>query len=345
VLDHATDSPNIPGLAPGLGPRPEVERRRGDSSWERVGMNPDLIYREHRDDALASQVTAEEYTTFVAMPFGERFSYQSREVFNRVICAAAARATERGEAARPFARPVRGDDLAGVAGVITEDIIVKILESHFFVADLTFANPGVLLEAGTALGLKPNGQIILLLQGDPGKDLHFDIRNNRVIPYDPDGKVEEIATAFIAAAGAFERDRQKYVESVTRSLSPEAIASLFCYALSQQPVLQQQSPGKGLSIYRGLGDLYEKATSDTRVVMHLSMRELIAKRLMFGAFESFPLTGDSLLKLLQSTESELERRAADALRLHATELGWVVIKHFWPALGRTEPARSPTSPA
>src|SRR5262249_192471 len=149
-----------------------------------------------------------------------------------------------------------------------------ILESHFFVADLTFANPGVLLETGAALGLKPTKQIILLLQGKT-EELHFDIRNNRVIPYDRDGAVEEIAAAFSAAARAFEDDRQRYVESVTRSLSPEAIASLFCYALTQQPVRQQQSPSKGFSIYRGLGELYEKATSDTRVVIHMSMRKLI----------------------------------------------------------------------
>src|SRR4051794_30740791 len=119
-------------------------------------MNPDRIYRQHRHDALASQVTAEEYATFVAMPFGDRFSYRSRDVFENVICAATIRANERKEAAKPFARPVRVDDRPGVAGVITEDIIVDILESHFFVADLTFTNTGVLLEAGAALGLKPN---------------------------------------------------------------------------------------------------------------------------------------------------------------------------------------------
>ena len=180
-------------------------------------MNPDRIYRQHRDDALARQVTASEYATFVAMPFGDRFSYRSKDVFERVICAAATRATERKEAARPFARPVRADDKPGLAGVITEDIVVDILESHFFVADLTFANAGVLLETGAALGLKSNNQIILLLQGDP-RDLHFDIRNNRVLRYDSDGAVEEIATAFISAARAFESDRQRYVESVTRSL-------------------------------------------------------------------------------------------------------------------------------
>ncbi len=87
---------------------------------------------------------------------------------------------ERDETRRQFSPPRRIDDEPGVAGVVTEDIVVRILESHLFLADLTFENPGVLLEVGVALGLKPNNQIILILQGSPSA-LHFDIRNNRVI--------------------------------------------------------------------------------------------------------------------------------------------------------------------
>jgi hypothetical protein len=276
-------------------------------------MNPDRIYREHRDDALARQVTAHEYTTFVAMPFGDRFSYRSRDVFDWAICAAAACATERDEAARPFARPIRADDRAGVAGVITEDIIVDILETHFFVADLTFANPGVLLEAGAALGLKPNGQIILLLQGDP-RDLHFDIRNNRVIRYDSDGAVEEIASALIAAARAFEDDRQRYVESVTRSLSPDAILYLNGYA-----ILQKDSPGQGGSpanLQIG-GNL-----TIGSIRYYDALRELTQRRLLRIDYAPPPSATPAL------------RLAELYFVSHATELAWAVIEHMWPALRR-----------
>ena len=43
-------------------------------------MNADRIYREHRDEAMASQFAADSYSTFVAMPFAEKFSYRSRIV-------------------------------------------------------------------------------------------------------------------------------------------------------------------------------------------------------------------------------------------------------------------------
>ncbi len=138
-------------------------------------MNPDRIYSQHRDEALAKQITAGEYVTFVAMPFTEHFSYRSRNVFDEVIRAAVDRASERREVLRPFGAPKRTDEDPGIARVITEDIVVSILESHIFVADLTFENPNVVLETGVALGLKPNGQIILLLKGQPD-ELHFDIR-------------------------------------------------------------------------------------------------------------------------------------------------------------------------
>ena len=84
-------------------------------------MNPDRIYRQYRDEALAKQVTADEYSIFVAMPFGERYSYRSGEVFDNVICAAARRATEMGKACHPFAVPTRVDKMAGVAANITEN--------------------------------------------------------------------------------------------------------------------------------------------------------------------------------------------------------------------------------
>ena len=104
-------------------------------------MNPERIYRQHRDEALAQQITAGAYTTFVAMPFSDRFSYRSRQIYTEVIHAPAQRASQLEQARRSFSPPLRIDGEARVAGVITEDIIVKILESHLFLADLTFRTP------------------------------------------------------------------------------------------------------------------------------------------------------------------------------------------------------------
>jgi hypothetical protein len=293
-------------------------------------MNPDRIYRQYRDDALARQFTAEKYTTFVAMPFRDQYSYHSREVFEKVICSAAARATERNEAARPFAIPFRVDDLAGVAGVITEDIVVGILESHFFLGDLTFSNGGVLVETGTALGLKPNGQIILIMQGDL-RDLHFDIRNNRVLSYDsrnPVDATEQIATAFIAAARAFEDDRERYVESVTRSLSSDAISCLKYYG-----VLQKRHPRERRSLHRRVVDeAYESGFPlfpDAAVFPHAvvlftdAARELIEKRLLWTDYQ------------VGATPE-----GNDAFGMHATDLGWLVIERLWPELRRPSTSAS-----
>jgi hypothetical protein len=301
-------------------------------------MNPDRIYRQHRDDALADQVTATEYATFVAMPFEERFSYRSRDVFKEVICAAATLATNRREMAIPFACPKRADDRPGVAGVITEDIVVDILESHFFVADLTFANAGVLLEAGAALGLKSNDQIIFLLQGDP-RDLHFDIRNNRVIRYDSGGAVEVIATALIAAARAFEGDRQRYVESVKRSLSPDAIQCLRWYA-----ELRKKHPGEHVSLHRKsalqiiersmpLDEVRMEPEEKERWILEMLLafghatRELIQRRLLWTDYKTKVPATDL------NPDAE-PGQLVDVHGMHATDLGWAVIEHMWPELRR-----------
>src|SRR6185436_3583062 len=103
-------------------------------------MNPDLIYSQYRDDALARQATATEYSTFVAMPFRDRFSYRSKQVYAEVIQAAAVNANELKQTPRPFGIPRRIDDGAGTAVVITEAIETEILRSHLFIGDMTFEN-------------------------------------------------------------------------------------------------------------------------------------------------------------------------------------------------------------
>jgi hypothetical protein len=72
-------------------------------------MNPYRIYRDEWARALAIQTTATKYTTFVAMPFQNRFSYRSHEILNSVIRAAADEANRRAETPRQFDRPDRVD--------------------------------------------------------------------------------------------------------------------------------------------------------------------------------------------------------------------------------------------
>lgn len=267
-------------------------------------MNPERTYREYRDAALAKQITATSYSTFVAMPFGSRFSYRSGDVFRSVITAAAKTATERSETPFPFADPVRADTNAGPAVVITDEIVRGILESHVFLADLTNENAGVLLETGVALGLKSNRQIVLIMQGAQS-ELHFDIRNNFVISYDRDGAIDVIAGALIGAALAFEEQRDRHVTLVTKTLSPDAI-----YCLGQYGYLRKKNPGQGFSLHEGSrGEKFSKADGVVRFAA--ATKELRDKGLLYTDY----------------TPGKPPK--VDKFGSHATELGWAVMEHLW----------------
>jgi hypothetical protein len=272
-------------------------------------MNPDHIYRQYRDDALARQITAEEYSTFVAMPFVEHYSYRSTKIYKEVIQVAAKKASDNAQIRRKFSSPKRIDAAPGVAGVVTEEIIVHILEDHLFLADLTFENPGVLLETGVALGLKPNNQIILILDGNPS-NLHFDIRNNRVIRYDRSDAIDRISDALIYGANSFESDCRKYIESITRTLSSGAILCLNRYGQ-----LRRNNPGFEQSLHMGIrGPHFEGA--DGIIKYEIATRELLQYSLLWTDYKvkAFP--------------------NGDAFGMHAIELGWRVIEHMWPELSR-----------
>jgi hypothetical protein len=271
-------------------------------------MNPDRIFSQYRDDALAKLVTATEYSTFVAMPFDDRFSYRSRKIFEKVIQAAAVRANGLKEARRPFAKPRRADDGSGSAVVITEEIVTEILFSHLFLADLTSANHGVLLEVGVALGLKPNPQILLITQGRLA-DLHFDIRNNNVISYNPPKAVEHIAKAFVSAANHFEQEANRIVTQITRSLTPDAIIVLNYYGRIQQHdrrnSLHYQVAGRAFPGDPRGADRFDAAT-----------RELIGTKLLYTEYKVNAVEG------------------GDVFGMHATNLGWIVITRMWAELKR-----------
>lgn len=267
-------------------------------------MNPDLIYHHYRDEALARQFTADAYETFVATPLRERYSYRPDDVYENVILRAVKTANKKASAARTFADPVRIDNESATAAVITEDIILRILEAHFVIADLTFENPGVLLETGMAFGLKPTKQIILLTQGDLDT-LHLDIRNNRVINYnDRETTVDAIAGALIAAAEAFEADGKRYVEMIKTRLTPDAIRCLHGYGkkIQEDPAYTLDDADACAYFQDRYGELRFRD----------AMKELLASRLL--------ATGD----MTGGTHAKPT--------LRATALGRLVIEGLWPDL-------------
>jgi hypothetical protein len=269
-------------------------------------MNPYRIYRDEWARALAKQATADSYRSFVAMPFCEYFSYRSREILSDVTGAAVHEANHRRETSRPFAQPERVD-VPGGATVVTDEIVQGIIESHLFIADVTFENAGVLLETGIALGTKPAFQVILITQGSYAH-LHFDLRNNRVLSYSPGGNVGPLASALIEAAKYFEAHVDQQVGSIAKRLSPEAIMALNWYGR-----LQQQHGAA--SLHAGnLGPYFDDADGRTR--FDNAVRELRDKDLLWTDYKVGAIQG------------------GDAYGMHATELGWLVIENLWTDLRR-----------
>jgi hypothetical protein len=196
------------------------------------------------------------------------------------------------------------DDASGQAVLITEEIVVDILESHIFLADLTFQNPGVILETGVALGLKPNRQIILISQGTE-KELHFDIRNNNVNFYQSSADVEKLADAMIAAAVAFEEDADKYVNAVVESLSEAAIL-----CLRWRGDKMANKPNQ--SLHSGIAPLIftDYAKGEAVLLFTLATQELLHRKLLRMTF--------------------FKENNQDMFGMYATKLGEILIRRKWP---------------
>jgi hypothetical protein len=267
-------------------------------------MNPERIYQQYREDALAGQIEAIKYSIFVAMPFRDMFSYRSREVYHEIIQKAAEVANSKRIAKREFDVPERVDDAPGQAIVITEEIVVGILESHLFLADITFQNPGVILETGVALGLKPNRQIILISQGT-AHELHFDLRNNMVNFYQGLADVEKLAVAMIAAAAAFEQDADKYVNSVVESLSEPAIR-----CLRWRGEQMDRNPSQSLHSGTAATIFNNHPGSQAELLFQLATQELIQRKLLKMYF--------------------IKNANEEKFGMFPSKLGEVLIKKTWP---------------
>jgi hypothetical protein len=285
-------------------------------------MNPEIIYTNYRDEALAEKFSAGTYFSFVAMPLADNFSYHPKEVLQKVIQEAANSANrERTGEVKQFLSPETALEIPGTANVITEDIVKKILSSHFFIADLTGGNAGVLIETGIAMAFKSNSQIILITQHSLN-ELHFDIRNNRVISYNPNGNVNEIKKALLFAAGNLEEDRKKYVTQVSNGLTIDAIRTIHSYAqIYQNPQMEAGQPGlfgkwdKERHIEGNIPEFFKGDYGEDAILMfQLTMQELLKKRLFWTDYQS-------------RLEEDVEHHGWAA---HLTCLGWLLVKNLWP---------------
>lgn len=139
-------------------------------------------------------------------------------------------------------------------------------------------------------------------------DIHFDLRNNNVISYNPRKSVEEIASAFITAAQAFEEQVQQHIVSVRRQLSPEAILVLKWYGR-----IQRKDPANSLHA-QNRGPDFQDPDGHTR--FDAATRELRDKGLLWTDYQVGAISN------------------SDAYGMHATEFGWAVIEQMWVDLRR-----------
>ena len=286
-------------------------------------MNVDSIYQLQRDDAFAAQFSADQYQTFVAMPFSNRGGYPEPRIKKMLLEDVHERANALlpvDGSKRKFAALRRVDGGPGGAVTITDQIATDILACHFFLGDLTGTNFGVVLETGIALALKPNGRVLLFTQDDSAS-LHFDLKVTNVNRYIEDSLVEQAAHALVGAAAVFEQEADKYIRLLSSQLTPDAIILLNTYGQLWRdspgfpPSLFAQKAAGGLEQFRGEGD---------RVAFHDCVRELSARRLLWTNYNPNVPPGP------------------DAFGIHATKLGWRVIERLWPRENMREPPGAPT---
>lgn len=291
-------------------------------------MNVETIYRLHRDEAFAKQFIAPSYSTFVAMSFGKTDKYDADEVYRLLKEEVHVRANQLRVAAnlpKPFLPLHRVSEHKGTAVVVTESIATRILEEHFFVGDLTGNNPGVILETGVALGLKPNRRLVLITQ-DAHKEIHFDLKVTHVTQYKVDALVRNVSQALVEAAIVFESEARLYITQVSARLTSDAIIVLNIYGElwkgreedASNPSIFQRKAGSQRDHFAG---------AVGRVLFEQAARELIGHRLLWTDYQSNAVDG------------------ADLVGHHATELGWLVIEHIWKHDPRMrKPAGAPTGP-
>jgi len=303
-------------------------------------MDATLVYRNFRDDALAWQLESREYKVFVAMPFGEQFSYCSMDIYTQVFKAASRRANELLGEKGPdkyrrfgpirFGEPRRLDDQPQTGRSISVEIVKEILYSHAVIADLTYTNDGVMLEVGLSLAFKPTEDLVLCFQGKQD-ELHFDIAGNTAFKYTPKDGVEKIASALVKVAENFERRRDDMLTSIQLTLSRDAIWLLNWYGKlrngrmcgpDREPIVSSLFESYAWQAFlepdEAAADVLPTRKGELFTRGLLAIRELLARRLMFTDYRS-QVAGD--------------KGPVDYCVYRGTRLGWMFIEKTWPKCG------------
>lgn len=108
--------------------------------------------------------------------------------------------------ARPNLEVIRADDVA-LPGSITTDIITRLMNSDYVVADITFPNPNVFYELGLRHACKVG---TLLIKDRSAPRVPFDVSHLRHIEYvySPGG-LKALSTTFADFFAHFERDPER----------------------------------------------------------------------------------------------------------------------------------------
>lgn len=273
-------------------------------------MNVDQIYQLQRDDAFAEQFSADQYQTFVAMPFSNRGGYPERRIHDLLKQVhECANQKLLPETKRRFAPLQRVDERLSGTVTITDEIIRQILKYPFFWGDLTGSNFGVVLETGLALALKPNERVLLFTQDETHK-LHFDLAVTRISSYTEENLIQNSARDLARAAEYFELEADRYIRSLSSQLTPDAILLLNAYGrLWKERRPGPETPSLFYDNFVELVPVFK--TPDGRIAFQEALRELLTRRLMWTQYSPNALPG------------------ADAYGSHATKLGWRVIEFLW----------------
>jgi hypothetical protein len=289
-------------------------------------MNVDSIYQLQRDDAFASQFSATQYQTFVAMPFSNRGGYPEKRI-RELLANVHEQANSLLPAGnkRQFAGLRRVDEVASGTVTLTDEIIRQVLSCHFFLGDLTGCNFGVVLETGIALALKPNERVLLFTQ-DGTHSLHFDLSVTRIATYTETDLVQQAGNDLVRAAKSYESEVDRYIRFLSSQLTADAIYVLNLYGRLWKG-WSSGSPQPSI-FHRKAAELMPHFAEPTgRMAFTDATRELSARRLFWTDYQSNVSPG------------------TDSYGHHATKLGWCVIEHIWNHDAQMrEPPDAPTGP-
>ncbi|MBU2625649.1 MAG: hypothetical protein KKG33_08815 [candidate division Zixibacteria bacterium] len=194
-------------------------------------MNPQLVYASYFDEALVKRITSEKYQTFVAMPFKDQGYYRSETVL-KIIESAFEELNSTASDWKPdklFDKPKPVNKIGDYAIRITDEIVERILDSNFIIADISGNNPNVLLELGIALASRRDAQSILVITQDSIDNLSFDIKDVKVLQYAEDSLKRRLQECIRQMEPYEMRLQDQLVNSIRRCLPANAIMCLGDY--------------------------------------------------------------------------------------------------------------------